>query len=583
MKSATPVLIFEILLTLALCFTSPILHAQNPKSAIERLLETQKEYEKAVSLGDSSQLAELCYLLGKRHIGLRNYPKAQQWLLRSLAMREQNAPSEDVGKIYLRMSEIQTEQKNARLSMKYARLAKWNFEQAKVDPGLMAAYRAIAGAFRSTYNENSAASVPALDSAIHYHKKALPIAMRLSKPIDIGITYQGLSDIFFLKKEYQQSENFMLKAFDVYEKNQLYTNHCEASVFSAFYLLKQKKPQAAKKWLTKAKDLAEMHKSVSPGLRVLIEQAHALYYQQTGDWKQAYWHENQVNLLNTEQSDHSRREALHNIGLVFESEKKSAQLAQQRKQLSLQYENIQIQNKLNLITAVLLVMAIVSAVSLFVLFRKYKGLSYQNAVLVQEQNHRTKNSLQSVLDLLGLQMHKVLDPGAKIALEESLLRVEAVALVHRKLYKSENLVDVDLSQYIPDLINSVLRSYRLQATAVVYDVEDIRLHIEKAITLGLIINELTTNACKYALKDNADPKLRVTCTWLSDRLHFSFSDNGPGLVSAGSQNTFGLRLIDILIGKLKATGTFTNQEGCVFDLSFKHHRSMSLVSYTLCL
>ena len=581
MRSATTVLIFEIFLILGACIPPSTVQAQSPKSAIERLLETQKEYEQAVSLGDSSQLAELCYLLGKRHIGLGNYPKAQQWLLRALAMRQKNGPSEDIGKIYLRMSEIQMEQNNASLSMKYARLAKWNFERAKADQGLMSAYRAIGGAFRSTYTKT--ASVPALDSAMHYHKMALPIAIRLKNPMDIGVTYQGMGELQFLKKQYRESENYMQIASDIFEKNGLFTNLCEASVYSAFYKLRLEKPHAAFKWLTKAQDLAETHKSVSPGLRILIEKAHALYYEQTSNWKLAYLHESRVNQLNKEQADHYRREALHNIELVFESEKKSAQLAQQRKQLSLQHENMQIQNKLNTITGVLLLMAIVSAVSLFLLFRKYKWLSHQNAILVQEQNHRTKNSLQSVLDLLGLQMHKVLDPGAKLALEESLLRVEAVALVHRKLYKSEHLVDVDLGQYIPDLVNSVLRSYRLQTIVVEYDVENIRLHMDKAITLGLILNELATNACKYALKDNPDPRLTVTCTVVSDRLHFSFSDNGPGLISQNSQNTFGLRLIDILIGKLKAAGTFTNQDGCVFDLSFKHHRAMSLVSHISCL
>lgn len=79
-----------------------------PQSPYERLLETQKDYEAAMAKGDSLEVAEMCYRMGKRYSGLKNFTKAQEWFLRALRIREPLGPSEDIGKIYIQIAGFQT-------------------------------------------------------------------------------------------------------------------------------------------------------------------------------------------------------------------------------------------------------------------------------------------------------------------------------------------------------------------------------------------------------------------------------------------------------------------------------------------
>jgi two-component sensor histidine kinase len=229
---------------------------------------------------------------------------------------------------------------------------------------------------------------------------------------------------------------------------------------------------------------------------------------------------------------------------------------------------MRLQNKLAIVVFILFLVAVIAGGLFYLLFAKYKKISRENAELVKEQSHRTKNNLQSVSDLLSLELHRLSDPVAVKAMEESLMRVEAMLLLHRGLYQGEKLIEVNLPKYLPDLVKSVLRSYHLEAVKVQYDIEPIWLHTDKAIPLGLIVNELTTNTCKYALKNNPDPQLMLHCFLQTDRLFLRFADNGPGFVSPADKNTFGLRLIGLLMNKLKAKGDFSTANGCCFELSF---------------
>ena len=191
-------------------------------------------------------------------------------------------------------------------------------------------------------------------------------------------------------------------------------------------------------------------------------------------------------------------------------------------------------------------------------------------MLVREQNHRTKNNLQSVSDLLSLQIYSLSDPGAIEAMEESLLRVQAMTLVHRSLYQGEELIYIGLQQYIPDLINMVLRAYRQENVKIYYEIDPMLLHTDYTISLGLIINELTTNACKYAFPGHYSPELHVHCHADHDEITFEFRDNGAGIAAELTQNKgFGLDLIRILSDRLKGKTGFSKWDGYAFFLSFK--------------
>lgn len=175
--------------------------------------------------------------------------------------------------------------------------------------------------------------------------------------------------------------------------------------------------------------------------------------------------------------------------------------------------------------------------------------------LLREMHHRVKNNLQVVSSLLSLQGRQLQDEGARAAIHESRSRVEAMALLHQKLYQHEELRRILVADYLPLLTHSVLHAYGLPPEVAVLDVAPLAVDVEVALPLGLLLNELLTNACKYALAGHPSPQLSISLhpTEGGRYLCLRVADNGPGrdaATAAGHGTSFGQRLIGLLTQQL---------------------------------
>ncbi|CAG5067548.1 hypothetical protein DYBT9623_00269 [Dyadobacter sp. CECT 9623] len=533
----------------------------NSKTAYQRLFQTQQDYKAALLAGDSAQIAEECYLLGKRFMGIDNYAKAQQWLLKSLSLRTPHGPSEDIGKIYLRLSETQHELHNLSASKKYAQLAHSNFIAAKSQKGLAASNRALGDLERLTSHE-SADPAKSLDSSARSFGRSLAISRSLGDSVDMAITYESMGHLYILKKDVPTSLNYYNNAANIYQQKGMIYNVAALSERVARNMLMMDNLPEAKKWLDRALVADGGNKRNSKDEELLLV-TQALYFEKINDWKTAFKYNSEVLALKTRNLNETQQESITNINLAYENELNLAEMAAQKKQHILQ-------KRLTNTLLILFSFTGIACILFYLLFVKYRKTSRENAMLVKEQNHRTKNNLQSVSDLLSLQMYNMSDPEAIEAMEESLLRVQAMTLVHRSLYQGEELVYIGLNQYIPDLINMVLQSYRRENVRTFYAIDPVLLHTDHAISLGLFVNELTTNSCKYAFASHTSPELNVSCRMKNEEMIFTFRDNGAGIASELTQNKgFGLKLIHILAERLKGKIDILNRDGFAFSLSFK--------------
>jgi len=125
---------------------------------------------------------------------------------------------------------------------------------------------------------------------------------------------------------------------------------------------------------------------------------------------------------------------------------------------------------------------------------------HEKEVLLKEIHHRVKNNLQIVSSLLNIQAHTIKDPEALTALQSSQSRVRSMALIHERLYQSQNMGRINFGRYIKDLAAFLFRTYQDQSGRVQLTtcLDDVELDIDTAVPLGLILNELITNALKYA-------------------------------------------------------------------------------------
>jgi two-component sensor histidine kinase len=153
-------------------------------------------------------------------------------------------------------------------------------------------------------------------------------------------------------------------------------------------------------------------------------------------------------------------------------------------------------------------------------------------VLLKEIHHRVKNNLQVISSMLNLQAMHIEDARVQSILNESRMRVQSIALVHEKLYESEDLSRVDIANYLHTLVSTTMQaqggSERNISTRI--EAQTLRLPVGAAIPCGLIANELVTNSLKHAFRDREQGTIfvRLSCPD-GDRVTLEVGDDGVGL------------------------------------------------------
>lgn len=198
----------------------------------------------------------------------------------------------------------------------------------------------------------------------------------------------------------------------------------------------------------------------------------------------------------------------------------------------------------------------------------------EKEVLLKEIHHRVKNNLQTISSLHSLQMRKFGESGARDLFREMEQRVHSMALVHEQLYQSDNLARLDYAQYMRHLVQNLLRSYQGTDGRVSVEVEadGIQLPLDTAIPLGLILNELVSNALKHGFPEGRRGRVSVRlCSLEHDRSILTVRDDGVGLapgVDYRNPSSLGLRLVLNLTRQLDGTFGFRRDNGTQFTVEF---------------
>lgn len=195
----------------------------------------------------------------------------------------------------------------------------------------------------------------------------------------------------------------------------------------------------------------------------------------------------------------------------------------------------------------------------------------EKEVLLKEIHHRVKNNLGIVDGLLQMQSRRSSYPEVVATLRESQNRIASIALVHEKLYGSEDLANIDFAQYIADLTAHLFDSYNTHANQIklTTQIEPISLDIDTAVPCGLIINELVSNALKYAFNAQIG-EIQVIFQQSSDHMALIVRDNGIGLpqdFDLKQTKTLGMTLVKGLVKQLKGTLDVNTQQGTTFTIN----------------
>ncbi len=202
-------------------------------------------------------------------------------------------------------------------------------------------------------------------------------------------------------------------------------------------------------------------------------------------------------------------------------------------------------------------------------------------ILLKEIHHRVKNNLQIVSSMLNLQTRYVKDKNALKAVVDSRDRVKSMALIHQRLYQTDNLKGVAIDKYFRTLVSGLMHSYQIsdEDVKVHFDLENnVVLDVDTTIPIGLIVNELITNCLKYAFPKGSSGNLWFKFDVAIDHLYLRIADDGQGIkdIEESQKDGFGFTLIKTLADKLKAEMKIDSSSGTVFEMKIKKYLIVNL-------
>jgi two-component sensor histidine kinase/methyl-accepting chemotaxis protein len=204
-----------------------------------------------------------------------------------------------------------------------------------------------------------------------------------------------------------------------------------------------------------------------------------------------------------------------------------------------------------------------------------KAALKEKEVLFKEIHHRVKNNMQIIQSLLSLHSNEIRDPEHKKPLIDSNNRIKSMALIHEILYRSDNMAVLDLQTYFYEIVQHLFKIYCEPGCNVVLnpDIDPVELGMDLSIACGLIINELVSNALKYAFVSDSKGDLFISLKIISaNEVLMTVKDNGPGLptdLDLNTSDSLGLKIVKILVeGQLKGSMKVKNDHGTSFEIYF---------------
>jgi two-component sensor histidine kinase len=331
-----------------------------------------------------------------------------------------------------------------------------------------------------------------------------------------------------------------------------------------------------------------------------------------GDYSAAVGHIKLFKLLNDSIFNTAKNRQIEELRVQYETEKKDQQIQLLVNQSDLKNAALQrtrfIRN-VSLVGAVLLIILLLLGYNRYLIKRKsnisleaQKEIIRQNNIdlhllndrqnkllaekewLMKEVHHRVKNNMQIIISLLNAQAEFLDNPFAVNAIVESRERMQAMALIHQRLYLSHENTLIGMRSYVREIVE-YLDSGLSNAGRISFElsVDDIDLDIAEVVPLGLVINEAVTNAIKYAFPDGRPGVIRIALQRTVDRfIKMRISDNGVGFTRGSpieESNSFGIQLIRLFAEQLEGTLTFETERGVAISLFFQEQEAVDDISH----
>jgi len=482
--------------------------------------------------------------------------------LAALKLMESINNKEGIAGAYSRISEDLRTQERFSEALEYALNTIALCKENQLNNELVYAYTAAGDSYISIGNNKEAYS---------YFNKALNLATALKfSTFDIlnfsNNRANALKRLGKYKEAKSEYESALAKAKEVNYENGFYVitaNLGEVNLLLGNY-------NEALKYQLQTVALQEKNKDVS-NLTENYDHVSTIY-EKLGNYPKALEYEKKARVMRDSIVSMESDKAMSKLLTQYEAVKKEETIANQEAKISHQ-------KKIEILYIAIASLAIISLIGMFSsmknIRRKRKKLQIlnkelelknkQNELLLKEIHHRVKNNLELVKSLISLQASQLQDSATKDAMIASQNRVESMGIIHQKLYQGENLESIEMKDYFINLSEGILDTFNSEDRVKIECVMDqLELDVDTAVPIGLIVNELLTNALKYAFPNNQKGNIKISLLRdKSDILTLNVSDNGVGKTQdAPPKGTgFGWQLINLLTQQLNGKIVENNLNG----------------------
>lgn len=538
----------------------------------DRSLELMSE------IGDRNGMAGSHNNKGMVYTQQGDYSKAIQEYLSSLRLYEELEDNQGVGKSYNNIGTVYYLQGNYPQAKDYYNKA-LDILRANGDENMISGIMNNLGII--FYEEGN------YDESLDYHFKAKDIREETGNQRGLSASFTNIGDVYAAEASFAMALEYQEKALQIQEelgdkKGMLSSLQGIATVHSLTNKLDE-----AIEFNQKVIELSSeigAKKELQDALNSMSE-----VLSKRGAFEEALIYKDRYSQMKDTLYNEQTNELASNLEAKFESETKSKEIEILKKENDIQELELG-RNRILIISFTIgLVLSLISVLIYARVNReKRKALELlqeqnisikkqkdEKEVLLKEIHHRVKNNLQVINSLIRLQCAFTEDKEALELFDECQNRIISMALIHEKMYESSDLSNLNIKEYVSELAQNLLRSYRLnQRIELDVDVTIQHLSLDTLVPLGLMLNELISNSLKHGFKGRTDGLITVRLGQRSDGLFdLLIGDNGVGLppdFSFNSAQTLGMELIVTLTSQLDGEITrLSEEDGSFFRVVFK--------------
>ncbi len=526
---------------------------------------------------DTLEIAISWIRIGGSWLAKTEYDSAASAYFRALELLEEIGDRREIGVVQMELGVLYGRLKDHRKSLKHYQLG---LQSALAFQDSMLVINSLnnMGTLFSRQNK--------IDSSILLYKQAL-LFIRPGMTRHKAVIYSNLASQYVAKEDFhealiyfQQSEETFNHSSNKLGVQSLYLSWAKA-------LMDQKKYGEALSMANKALEYAEEF-SAAEDVMEAFEMMKNIYSKQR-NYRKAFYYFERYDSLGKVIRNRDMQETLEELQLKYNQEKNEKQLADltiRAQQDKLDAQRIRIR-LVGLASALLLLLG--GVVLLFLLLKKNrnhtamlndKNMAISSALthnkyLLKEIHHRVKNNLQIISSLLDIQAREISDQVATEALRESSRRVESISRVHQVLYE-DSQDTINMAHFVTEMTEHLHYTYSRPDSADSFEIRGGNFQINRQIMIyvGMILNEVLSNAFKHGLPDSEDGRLLITLDKLQELVKVAVCDNGPGFGNEKdhTNDSLGMELIDMFAKKLEATYGWHYDDGTVFSISFVNIR-----------